>query len=267
MLINIFTPIFNFFFYSLSFITPLTFRTYNSFNGIFQFDENSLKFTQLMCSLIMILSSIILLYLKHKKELLWEYSYIFKLNLKYAKFNRFVTCTFLATIPLIIINLFKIKLFDKYDYFIFLISFLFICLQLTMQFFYSSNEKYLTNKKIRVLSLFDAIILFAIILFFTFVGTINPIFVVFVYLFLSNYSLRSISFVVLLLSLFTNLFYFGTNIFNFQYFNWFIFLESLIVVPITFLLYYVTFNTSIVFKKWFTSILLVITLFIYVIYL
>lgn len=267
MLFNLITPIFHYIMYSLSFIFPITFRSYNAFNGIFDFDANSLNFIQLLTSFWLIVGSIIILYLNHQNELNWQYQYIFKYQLKYGKFNRFLMASIIGCVPLIFSDLFKINLFDKFDYFIYLISFLLITLMFVMLFYFKENVKFNNIKKTRALSIFDYGVLIVLIFVFNLFTSINCSFVVIIYLFLNHYNLRSISFVALILTIITNTIYFVTNIFVIKYFSFIQAIESIVVLFTIFGIYYLIFKTTNNFKKWLSAIIFVITLIIYVLYL
>lgn len=262
---NIINSIINYFFYSFNFISPITFRTYNSFNAMFEQNPKTLNFQQLIASLWILLICLFLLVKVHKKELTYEKEFWFKFNVKYKKFNRYFNISVITSLVLIPFELFNINLFNKYDYFIFLISFLIFILFLLLYTFISNKKN--SKTKILSLSLFDSIIVFALICLFNVLGTFNTSILIILYLLIGNYSKRSISFFVILINLFTSLMYFLIHIVNIIYFDWVNLIFS-IIVPITaYLIYNLIFKTKQNFKQWFIAIMFIVSMLFYINYI
>lgn len=266
MIYNIFAPLINYIFYALSFIWPLSVRSYNSFNPIFDFDLHNLNFSSLMTNIWIVIIGGLMLYFNNKQQLKWQDEYLFKLNTKYTKFNRYFLAITLGCLIQIPLQIFNINLLEKWDYFTFLISFLLIVGFISLSnIIVNQNEN--TKKKIIIPSRFDTIVIFLILLFFSVTFNANPTIFIILYMMSASYSKKVISYVALLINVYLGLIFILSHLNYFLNFNLYSLLAS-IICPLIFLITYkIIFNTTKEQKNWISAFLFVLVILFYIFFI
>lgn len=267
MINNIISSFTNFIFYSITYMFLPTFRTFNSFNVSFLENQNNILFSQFMVSFWFIIVTGFLLYKFHLKDLNYTKQYLLDFNPKYRKNNRFLLGASFGALTSVPFLIFNIKLLEKYDYLIFLLSFILLvgCFVI-IRYLEKLNQKS-KKTKLTVLSRFDTIVIFLIMLLCNVIGTVNSVLLIIMYLLWNNYSWRSISYQALIISLINSFIYVGCNYYQIFNFNILYFALSICSIAIAPLTYFAIFKTSDNQKSWFIAITFIFTILFYIIYI
>ena len=251
----------NIFVYSLSFISGITYRGFDSFIKLSNVSTNDISYIKILVSLLIFIISSFLLLIIHQHQLQQEKKYLFNFEKKYQKLNRFFALAIISVIPIVFIYSFGIKFFTNNDYLMFLLS---LFVSLIMYSVLTIKRKFLVSN----FSIFDSIIVIALIYMFSFIGTWNFIAIIITYMYFLGYRLNKISLFVLLLNTLISFIYLIVNYTDFQYISLQTTIISIIVVPLSIYIQYVlVFTINRETKKWISSILFILITTLYMIYI